>query len=108
MVTKSNGGVMTAELGKSACLQMLLSGTAAGVIGAGFVARQAGQGKVLSLDIGGTSAAVAIILAGTPTSGTGAMVWAFPLPIPTPSLTSFIDGGVAVAAGCAYVLHHGC
>jgi N-methylhydantoinase A len=25
MVTKSNGGVMTAELGKSACLQMLLS-----------------------------------------------------------------------------------
>ncbi|MGD9886014.1 MAG: hydantoinase/oxoprolinase family protein, partial [Reyranella sp.] len=42
MVTKSNGGVMTAELGKSACLQMLLSGTAAGVIGAGFVARQAG------------------------------------------------------------------
>ena len=45
MVTKSNGGVMTAELGKSACLQMLLSGTAAGVIGAGFVARQAGHGQ---------------------------------------------------------------
>src|SRR5262249_33506605 len=53
MVTKSNGGVMTAELGKSACLQMLLSGTAAGVIGAGFVARQARLDKVLSLDIGG-------------------------------------------------------
>jgi N-methylhydantoinase A len=30
MITKSNGGVMTAEAGKSQCAQMLLSGTASG------------------------------------------------------------------------------
>ena len=30
MVTKSNGGVMRAELGKTRCVEMLLSGTAAG------------------------------------------------------------------------------
>ena len=30
LVTKSNGGVMSAELGKTACAQMILSGTAAG------------------------------------------------------------------------------
>ncbi len=98
MVTKSNGGVMTAELGKSACLQMLLSGTAAGVIGAGFVARQAGQDKVLSLDIGGTSADVAIIVDGTPTYGTGEMVGDFPIFIPTVSVTSIGDGGGSIAA----------
>jgi N-methylhydantoinase A len=98
MVTKSNGGVMTAELGKSACLQMLLSGTAAGVIGAGFVARQAGQDKVLSLDIGGTSADVAIIVDGTPTYGTGEMVGDFPIYIPTVSVTSIGDGGGSIAA----------
>ena len=34
MVTKSNGGVMRAELGKTRCVEMLLSGTAAGAIGA--------------------------------------------------------------------------
>ena len=39
LVTKSNGGVMSAELGKSACAQMILSGTAAGVIGASFVSK---------------------------------------------------------------------
>ena len=98
MVTKSNGGIMTAELGKSACLQMLLSGTAAGVIGAGFVARQAGQDKVLSLDIGGTSADVAIIVDGTPTYGTGEMVGDFPVYIPTVSVTSIGDGGGSIAA----------
>jgi len=97
MVTKSNGGVMTAELGKSACLQMLLSGTAAGVIGAGFVARQAGVDKVLSLDIGGTSADVAIIVDGAPTYGTGEMVGDFPVYIPTVSVTSIGDGGGSIA-----------
>jgi N-methylhydantoinase A len=102
MVTKSNGGVMTAELGKSACLQMLLSGTAAGVIGAGFVARQAGQDKVLSLDIGGTSADVAIIADGTPTYGTGEMVGDFPVYIPTVSVTSIGDGGGSIAAVSAF------
>jgi len=97
MVTKSNGGVMTAELGKSACLQMLLSGTAAGVIGAGLAARQAGLGKVLSLDIGGTSADVAVIVGGTPSYGTGEMVGDFPIFIPTVSVTSIGDGGGSIA-----------
>ena len=41
-VTKSNGGVMSAELGKVHCAQMIMSGTAAGVIGASYVARLSG------------------------------------------------------------------
>src|SRR5476649_2207492 len=93
---------MTAELGKSACLQMLLSGTAAGVIGAGFVARQAGLNQVLSLDIGGTSADVAVIVDGTPTYGTGEMVGDFPIYIPTVSVTSIGDGGGSIAAVSAF------
>ncbi|MBI3711191.1 MAG: hydantoinase/oxoprolinase family protein [Proteobacteria bacterium] len=98
MVTKSNGGVMTAELGKSACLQMLLSGTAAGVIGAGFAARQAGLDRVMSLDIGGTSADVAVIVDGKPSYGTGETVGEFPIYIPTVSVTSIGDGGGSIAA----------
>ncbi len=97
MVTKSNGGVMTAELGKQACLQMLLSGTAAGVIGASLAARQAGLDKALSLDIGGTSADVAIIIDGTPSYGIGEKVGEFPIFIPTVSVTSIGDGGGSIA-----------
>jgi N-methylhydantoinase A len=98
MVTKSNGGVMTAELGKTACVQMLLSGTAAGVIGAGFAARQAGLDRVMSLDIGGTSADVAVIVDGNPSYGAGEMVGEFPVYIPTVSVTSIGDGGGSIAS----------
>ena len=65
-VTKSNGGVMSAELGKDHCAQMIMSGTAAGVIGASYVARLSGFRDTMSLDIGGTSADVAIIRDGQP------------------------------------------
>ena len=97
MVTKSNGGVMTAELGKQACLQMLLSGTAAGVIGASFAARQAGLKQVMSLDIGGTSADVAVIVDGKPSFGTGVTIGEFPIYIPTVSVTSIGNGGGSIA-----------
>jgi N-methylhydantoinase A len=69
MLTKSNGGLMNAAEGKRACVHMLLSGTASGVIGAAWLARQAGEDKVLTLDIGGTSADFALIIGGEHSSG---------------------------------------
>ena len=98
MVTKSNGGVMRAELGKTRCVEMLLSGTAAGAIGAGFVARQAGIARAMSLDIGGTSADVAVILDGTPGYGNGERVGDFPVYIPTVAVSSIGEGGGSIAA----------
>ncbi len=97
MITKSNGGVMSAELGKSACVEILLSGTAAGVMGAAFVAREAGYDKVLSLDIGGTSADVAIIREGMPGFGSAEMVGEFPIYVPSVSVTSIGQGGGSIA-----------
>ncbi len=97
MVTKSNGGVMSAELGKVACVQMLLSGTAAGVIGAAHVARGAACDHVMSLDIGGTSADMAVIVGGSPSYGVGETVGEFPVFIPTVAVTSIGEGGGSVA-----------
>ncbi|WP_209426434.1 hydantoinase/oxoprolinase family protein [Pararhodobacter sp. SW119] len=97
MITKSNGGVMSAELGKTACVDMLLSGTAAGVMGAAYVARLAGADKVLSLDIGGTSADVAIIQDGAPGFGTAEYIGDFPIFVPTVSVTSIGEGGGSIA-----------
>ena len=54
MIGKSNGGVMTAELGKSDPISMLLSGTATGVIGAAEIAKKIGIDSILSFDVGGT------------------------------------------------------
>lgn len=97
MVTKSNGGVMSAELGKSACVEMLLSGTAAGVMGAAYVAREAGAERVLSLDIGGTSADVAVIRGGVPGYGSAEVVGEFPIHVPSVSVTSIGEGGGSIA-----------
>lgn len=97
MVTKSNGGVMSAELGKTACAQMILSGTAAGVIGASFIAGLSGFPKTMSLDIGGTSADVAFIEDGQPQYGVGEMIGEFPIYIPTIAVSSIGAGGGSIA-----------
>ena len=97
MITKSNGGVMSAMLGKTQCAQMLLSGTAAGVIGASYVARMTGDGNTMSIDIGGTSADVAFIQDGAPQYGIGEMIGEFPIFIPTVSVTSIGEGGGSIA-----------
>lgn len=97
MITKSNGGVMSVEVGKTACVEMLLSGTAAGVMGAAFTAREAGEDRVLSLDIGGTSADVAIITGGQPGYGMNETVGEFPIYVPTVSVTSIGEGGGSIA-----------
>jgi N-methylhydantoinase A len=96
-VTKSNGGVMSASQAKTDCIQMVFSGTASGVIGASHVARLAGLRDCLSLDIGGTSADVALIVDGAPQFGTGEFIGEFQVFIPSVSVTSIGDGGGSIA-----------
>ncbi|MDX8520287.1 hydantoinase/oxoprolinase family protein [Mesorhizobium dulcispinae] len=98
MLTKSNGGLMNAAEGKRACVNMLLSGTASGVIGASWLARQAGEDKILTLDIGGTSADFALIIGGEAQFGTGELIGEFPLHIPSVSVSSIGVGGGSIAS----------
>ncbi|HRD77024.1 MAG TPA: hydantoinase/oxoprolinase family protein [Hyphomicrobiaceae bacterium] len=102
MITKSNGGMMSARLGRRDCVGMLLSGTASGVMGAAYVAKLAGVRNALTLDIGGTSADVAIIVDGEPQFGSGEKVGDFPLNIPSVSVTSIGDGGGSIASADSY------
>ena len=96
-LTKSNGGVMTAEQGKSQCVQMILSGTASGVIGASYVAEICGIERCMSLDVGGTSADVAVIIGGQPQYGVGEQIGEFQIYIPSVSVSSIGEGGGSIA-----------
>ncbi|GHG96134.1 hydantoinase/oxoprolinase family protein [Pseudodonghicola xiamenensis] len=98
MLTKSNGGLMNAAEGRRDCVSMLLSGTASGVIGAAWLARQAGETKILTLDIGGTSADFALIVDGQAQYGTGELIGEFPLYIPSVSVSSIGIGGGSIAS----------
>lgn len=97
MITKSNGGMMNVAMGRTSCVSMLLSGTASGVMGASFLTRQAEVPNALTLDIGGTSADVALIIDGKPQFGTGELIGEFPLYVPSVSVTSIGDGGGSIA-----------
>ncbi|MBR0724650.1 hydantoinase/oxoprolinase family protein [Bradyrhizobium manausense] len=96
-VTKSNGGVMSAERGKTDCVQIVLSGTASGVIGAAWVAQLCDLKNVMSLDIGGTTADVALIAGGEPQYATGEYIGDHQIHIPSVSVTSIGDGGGSIA-----------
>lgn len=96
-ITKSNGGVMGVSQAKAECVQMVLSGTASGVIGASYLAQSCGFDRLLSLDIGGTSADVAVIIDGKAEYGSGEIIGEFPIYIPSVSVTSVGQGGGSIA-----------
>ena len=96
-VTKSNGGVMSAENGKQNCVQMILSGTASGVIGAAYLAKLCKVKDCMSLDIGGTTADIALIVDGKPQYATGEYIGEFQIHIPSVSVSSIGDGGGSIA-----------
>lgn len=96
-ITKSNGGVMGVDQAKRECVQMVLSGTASGVIGASYLASACDFDKILSLDIGGTSADVAVIIDGKVAQGNGEIIGDFPIFIPSVAVTSVGQGGGSLA-----------
>jgi len=63
-IMKSDGGVMRAARVATEAVQTALSGPAAGVVGAHFIAQAAGYPDLITLDIGGTSTDVALIHGG--------------------------------------------
>src|SRR5205823_17256 len=65
-IMKSNGGVASAREVAARPISTVMSGPAAGALGAGLFASAAGFSKVLTLDGGGTSTDVGLLEAGAP------------------------------------------
>ena len=66
LVMQSNGGIMSSELARQKPAFMIESGPAAGVLAAARLAKEAGFDKVLSFDMGGTTAKACLIEGGLP------------------------------------------
>ena len=60
-INQSNGGLMSPERARQFPVRTALSGPAAGAVGASFIAQQVGRKNIITLDMGGTSADVAMI-----------------------------------------------
>jgi len=66
LIMQSNGGIMSAQAARERPMYMVESGPAAGVLAAARMASEAGLDKVLSFDMGGTTAKVCLIQNGIP------------------------------------------
>ena len=96
-VMKSNGGVLSAEEVARQPISTVLSGPAAGALGAALVARAAGFDRVLTLDGGGTSTDVSVVLHGEPTLTTEGSVGGYPSKVPMVDVVTVGAGGGSVA-----------
>jgi N-methylhydantoinase A len=107
-ITQSTGGIVTAASARARPVDTLLSGPAAGVVGALHVARLAGVTEVITLDIGGTSADVAFINGGRARMSQSEHVADFPLLMPVIGVSSIgAGGGSIITVDAAGVLRVG-
>jgi N-methylhydantoinase A len=97
LVMRSSGGVATLEEAAAHPSWALVSGPAAGVVGAAFAARAAGVENAISLDMGGTSTDVCLIAGGVVERSTERAVAGLPVRLPSVDLHTVGAGGGSIA-----------
>lgn len=96
-VMKSNGGVLSADEVVHQPITTVLSGPAAGALGAAVVARAAGFPSVVTCDGGGTSTDVTVVIDAAPALTTEGTVGAYPSKIPMIDVVTVGAGGGSIA-----------
>ena len=94
---QSNGGTISAERAVEEPIRTILSGPAAGVVGAFDVARRAGFENVITFDMGGTSTDVCLC-DGRITTTREAEIAGWPVPIQMIDMISEGAGGGSIAS----------
>lgn len=95
-VMQSNGGVMRVQTAVAQAARTALSGPAGGVVGARFVAGQAGIDRIITFDMGGTSTDVALCPQTLPTTSRG-QIADLPLRLPIIDIHTVGAGGGSIA-----------
>ena len=96
-VMKSNGGVLSADEVVDQPITTVLSGPAAGALGAAVVAEAAGFPQVVTCDGGGTSTDVTVVIDGQPALTTEGTIGAYPSKIPMIDVVTVGAGGGSIA-----------
>jgi N-methylhydantoinase A len=102
-VMQSNGGTATFDSGRGAPIAMVESGPVAGVLGAAAIGEILGEGNIISLDIGGTTAKCSLIDSGEVAVTTEyKLEWTrtfagFPVKIPVVDIVEIGAGGGSIA-----------
>ena len=93
LVMRSSGGVASISEAAAHAARALLSGPAAGVVGASRLARLAGIENAIAFDMGGTSTDVCAIVGGEATRSSERLVGGLPVRLPTVDVHTVGAGG---------------
>jgi N-methylhydantoinase A len=96
-IFQSNGGIIPAEAAREQAVRTILSGPAAGVIGATKVALTAGIQDIITLDMGGTSTDVSLVSQGQPRISTDNEIAGLPLKVSMLDIVTVGAGGGSIA-----------
>jgi N-methylhydantoinase A len=95
-IMQSNGGSISSQEARRGAARTLLSGPAAGVVGAAFTAEASGYQQIITIDIGGTSTDVALVN-GTIVETTTSQVGGYPTRLPMIDINTVGAGGGSIA-----------
>ena len=95
-VMQSSGEAIAASQTARHPVRLLLSGPAGGLVGAGYVGRDAGAERLLTFDMGGTSTDVALV-DGAPRLTTEGRVADWPVGVPMVDMHTIGAGGGSIA-----------
>ncbi|MGB5261764.1 MAG: hydantoinase/oxoprolinase family protein, partial [Gammaproteobacteria bacterium] len=95
-VMQSSGGTLSADQAGRKAVQLLLSGPAGGLMGARYLGQQAGQARLLSFDMGGTSTDVALIDGEIRLTSEG-HIGPWPVAVPMVDMHTIGAGGGSIA-----------
>ena len=95
---KSNGGNMVADAAPDNPVQLLLSGLAGGIVAGRYFGELIGSDKVVTLDMGGTSTDVGLVIDGEFGYTTEYQIeWGLPVAAPFIDITTIGAGGGSIA-----------
>ena len=99
-IMRSNGGVASPSTVARLPVCTLMSGLAAGVLGGAWVGRLSNRSKVITLDIGGTSADIGVVTDGrlNESSARDTAIAHYPVLVPMIDLHTIGAGGGSIAA----------
>ncbi|MFT8343335.1 MAG: hydantoinase/oxoprolinase family protein [Clostridium beijerinckii] len=96
-VTQSNGSVISIAETIECPIKTAVSGPSAGVIGASYIGKQCGIDKIITFDMGGTSADISLIENGKAQVSYERMVEGYPARIPMIDIITVGAGGGSIA-----------
>ncbi|HWV41185.1 hydantoinase/oxoprolinase family protein [Pseudorhodoplanes sp.] len=96
-VMQSRGGLTSAAVARSRPVRLFLSGPAGGVVGGRIVGASAGDGDLITIDVGGTSADIALISRRKPLIRSEGDVAGFLVRTPMVDVNTIGSGGGSIA-----------